>query len=253
MNGEFDSVRPIGGAPKPGSDVSLFEKNGDHSKTDANLILGVTQIMSQRWIADFNLSYDRETGYLNDPYKLISIIDSVGNTLGYLFEKRPGERSRKSAFLENRVAADHTMVALSMRYMTDDWGIHSETAQLRFRWWNAPRTYYLEPQLRWYQQTAASFYTPWLTGSDTGNVGDTINAASSDQRLSAFRAITVGLKYARKFESESGLDPAELSVRLQYYDQMQTKKLATPVGLEGLDLYPGLRAFMLQFEWKFQY
>ena len=52
--------------------------------------------MTRTWLSEFNLSVDRFTGYLNDPYKITSIIDSAGNTTGYVYESRPDQRTRKS-------------------------------------------------------------------------------------------------------------------------------------------------------------
>ena len=248
-NGEFDAVQPIGGAPIPGSDYTLFEKVGNHSKHDGNVVAGVTQVMTRRWLTDFSLSYDQLKGYLNDPYKIVSIVDPGGNVTGYLYEKRPESRTRKSAFLENRVALDRVMVGITARYMTDDWDIRSETVQLRLRWWDQDRDRYLEPNFRWYKQTAASFYTPWL--SSTGPT--TIGAASADSRLGAFHALTAGLKYAAKFDDSSGPDGSELSVRAEYYRQTQDHQVPGPGVLAGLDLYPGLTAILVSVEWRWKY
>lgn len=244
VNGEFDLVKPIGGAPVPGSDYSLFEKTGGHSKHDANVVAGVTQVMTRRWLADFSLSYDHLAGYLNDPYKIISLVDPGGNTTGYLYEKRPDSRDRKSAFLENRVAFDRAMVGLTARYMTDDWGIRSDTLHLRLRWWDQDRDRYIEPSVRWYKQTAANFYTPWISSGAPNYVG----AASADSRLAAFHALTWGLKYSAKFADDS-----ELAVRAEFYRQTQDNQLAGPGVLQSLDLYPGLKAIMLSAEWRSNY
>src|SRR5450631_96601 len=89
---EYDSLQPIGGAPVPGSDYALFEKTGHKKKNGAGVLLGLTQVMSRNWLSEFNLSVDRFQGYLNDPYKITSIIDSAGNTTGYEYESRPDRR-----------------------------------------------------------------------------------------------------------------------------------------------------------------
>jgi len=99
--------------------------------------------------------------------------------------------------------------------------------------------------VRWYRQTAASFYAPWLYTTSPQYVD-----VSSDERLGAFHALTYGLKYAAKLGGDLG---SELSVRLEYYQQLADQKRPTPVGLQGLDLYPGLRATMLQVGYSFGY
>jgi hypothetical protein len=242
INDESDSLRPIGGAPLPASDYALFEKTGHKSKNGVGLLLGVTQVMSRAWLTEFNLSADRFTGYLNDPYKIISVLNSSGDTGGYLYEKRPDIRTRKSAYLENRLAWDQASAGLSLRYMTDDWHVNSATAQLRVRWWMFDRNQYLEPTIRWYRQTAANFYTPWISSS----AGQTLSYASADARLGAFHALTYGLKYAVKLDQQLDQPGSEFSVRFEYYQQTFDHRAATPSALQGLDLYPGLQAILLQ-------
>jgi Protein of unknown function (DUF3570) len=243
LNGEFDTISPIGGTPLASSDYTQFDKSqGSQHKNGVGALLGLTQVISPLWVAELNLSADRFTGYLNDPYKIISVIDSLGNTTGYLYERRPDERTRRSVYLENRVGWSRASIALSLRYMTDDWHVHSETFQLTPRWWLLGRTQYLEPTLRWYHQSAAFFYSPWLTSTDAQQ-----GYASSDQRLAAFDAVTYGLKYGVKIDDAR----QELSVRIEYYQQRLIDRMASPVLLEGLDLAPGVKAILVQVGWHF--
>jgi len=246
INNEFDALRPIGGAPVPDSDYAKFDKDGNKTKDGVGVLLGLTQVMTRSWLAELNLSWDRFHGYLNDPYKLTSVLDSAGNTLGYVYESRPEERTRKSAYLENRVAWSSGSAGLALRYMQDDWGIHSETAQAHVRFSFADRLQFFEPTIRWYRQGAANFYTPWLTGEmpSTG-------FQASDSRLGAFHAFTYGVKYAYKLSSDTGLAGSELSVRVEYYHQIQDQRLAAPVLLKNFDLYPGLDAILMQIGWRF--
>jgi hypothetical protein len=239
INDESDSIHPIGGAPVPGGDYALFEETGHKSKNGVGALLRVTQVMTRSWLSEFNLSVDRFNGYLNDPYKIISVIDTFGNTTGYVYENRPDERIRRSAYLENRVGWERTSAALSLRYMSDDWGIHSATAQLHLRWWTSDRGQYWEPTVRWYRQTAADFYTPWINGATIRSVG----FASADERLGAFHALTYGLKYAVKWGDQTG---SEMSFRLEYYQQLVDNRAPAPSALQGLNLYPNLQAVLFQ-------
>ena len=246
VNNEFDSLRPIGGAPVPGSDYAAFDKDGNKTKDGFGVLVGLTQVMTRNWLSELNLSWDRFHGYLNDPYKITSVLDTAGNTLGYVYESRPDERTRKSAYLENRVAWNNGSAGLSLRYMQDDWGIHSDTAQAHVHFSFADRLQYLEPSIRWYRQSAADFYMPWLTEQKPAT-----GFEASDSRLGAFHAFTYGLKYAYKLSSGAGLAGSEFSVRLEYYQQIQDHRLAAPVLLQNLDLYPGLKAILVQFGWRF--
>jgi hypothetical protein len=244
---EFDSLRPIGGAPLPASDYALSVKTGDKTKDGVGVLLGATQVMTRNWLFEFNISVDRFKGYLNDPYKITSIIDTTGNTTGYEYESRPDQRTRKSAYWENRVAwSSQLSMAVSLRYMNDNWGVSSDTAQLHFHW-SLSDVRYIEPSFRWYRQTAADFYTPFILATEKPAVG----YESSDSRLGPFHALTYGLKYAQKLPGLGGRAESELSVRAEYYQQTLDERTAMPIGLQGLNLYPGLKAILVQVGWRF--
>jgi Protein of unknown function (DUF3570) len=249
VDDEFDSIHPIGGAPVSGSDYELADKQtGGKTKDGVGVLLGVTQVMMRTWLSEFNISVDRFHGYLNDPYKFTSIINSAGGTTGYEYESRPDERTRKSAYWENRLAwSSQVSSALSFRYMRDDWGVRSDTAQLHLRWTLSNRGRYVEPTIRWYRQTAADFYTPFIMNTEKPTTG----YESSDFRLGAFHALTYGVKYAQKLPGLGSRPESEISVRAEYYQQTFDERAPVPVGLQGLDLYPVLKAVLVQIGWRF--
>jgi hypothetical protein len=247
VNDESDIIQPIGNTPVPLSDYSAFAKEGNKSKNGVGALLGVTQVMTRTWLTELNFSVDRFSGYLNDPYKIVSVLDVGGNTTGYVYENRPDSRTRRSVFLENRVGWDRTSAALSLRYMTDTWGIHSDTAQIRFRWWSPTRQQYVEPTVRWYRQSAADFFQPWLSGAD---VEDT-KYVSADPRLADFHALTYGLKYGFGLGDKLHRPGSEFTVRLEYYQQTLDIRTPQPAALQGLDLYPGLKAVLVQFGFSY--
>jgi hypothetical protein len=245
VSNEYDRLSPIGGAPIPGSDYALFEKTGGKTKDGVGALLGVTQVMTQNWISELNLSVDRFKGYLNDPYKITSVLDAAGNTTGYVYENRPDQRTRKSVYLENRGAWNQFSAALSLRYMQDNWQVRSDTVELRPRWTLSNRDQYIEPLLRWYRQSAAFFYTPWLSNTEKAP-----EYQSSDERLGAFHALTYGLKYAHKLPDQQNHPGSELNVRIEYYQQTFDQP-AVPAALQGLDLLPPLKAVLVQVGWRF--
>jgi hypothetical protein len=249
IDNEYDSIHPIGGAPVPGSDYALAEKQtGGKTKDGVGMLLGVTQVMTRNWLSELNISVDRFQGYLNDPYKFSSIINGAGGTAGYDYESRPDQRTRKSAYWENRIAWDSRLSsALSLRYMSDDWGVRSDTAQLHLRWSLSNRERYVEPTFRWYRQTAADFYSPFILETAKPPTG----YESSDSRLGAFHALTYGVKYAQKLPGLGSRAESELSVRAEYYQQTMSERGPVPAGLQGLDLYPDLKAILVQIGWRF--
>ena len=249
IDNEFDSIHPIGGAPVPAGDYELADKQtGGKTKDGVGVLLGVTQVIRRNWLSEFNISIDRFHGYLNDPYKFTSIINSAGGTTGYEYESRPDQRTRKSAYWENRVAwSSQVSSALSLRYMSDDWGVRSDTAQLHLRWTLPNRERYIEPTIRWYRQTAADFYLPFILNTEKPATG----YEASDSRLGAFHALTYGVKYSQKLPGLGSRPESEISIRAQYYQQTFDERASVPAALQGLDLYQGLKAVLVQIGWRF--
>ena len=243
VNDESDVIQPIGNTPVPLSNYVDFEKEGNKSKNGVGALLGLTQVMTRNWLTQLNLSIDRFHGYLNDPYKIVSVLDAYGNTTGYVYENRPDSRTRRSVFVENRVGGEHVSAGLSLRYMTDTWGIRSETAQIHLRWWSPTRQQYLEPTVRWYHQGAADFFSPWISSASEANT----QYVSADPRLAAFHALTYGVKYGFELGDRLRRPYSEFTVRVEYYQQTLDINTPTPVAIQGLDLFPGLKAVLVQF------
>jgi hypothetical protein len=241
FSGEFDSIKPVGGVPVPGSDYEDFDKNdGTKSKHVIGAQLGITQVLARNWITQLNFSVDRASGYMTDPYKVLSQVDANGVTTGYVFEGRPDTRTRRSVWLGNKVAIGSSVLDLSLRLGNDDWGIGSQTVEARYRL-KVGGSVYLEPHLRWYRQDAADFYRMYLTGADAG-----MASMSADPRLGAFTAKTVGLKLGMPRANGS-----EIALRLEGYQQDPKQRSSALPGLAGLDLNPRLRSLMLQVDWRF--
>ena len=247
INDESDIIQPIGNTPVPLSNYGDFAKEGNKSKNGAGALLGLTQVMTRTWLTQVNLAVDRFSGYLDDPYKIVSVLDLAGHTTGYVYENRPDSRTRKSVYLDNRLGWDRTSMGLSLRYMADSWGIHSQTAQVHLRWWSPTRQQYVEPTVRWYRQTAADFFQPFLAAD---NVADT-RFVSSDPRLADFHALTYGLKYGFGLGDQLHRPGSEFTVRVEYYQQFLNIRDPVPAALQGLDLYPNLKAILVQFGFNY--
>ena len=241
-NFEADAIRPIGGVPIAGSDYVLLEKGGNETKTVGGGQLGLTQVFSRYWLAQLNYSYDSARGYQTDPYKILSVIDAGGNAIGYRFEARPSARARQSLYLENKFAIGRDVLDLSLRYLKDDWGIRSQTAELRYRWELANGAY-VEPHVRYYKQTAADFYSLYLNAADA-----LPQFMSADPRLASFKGTTFGVKLGLPLS-----DSSELSVRVEQYQQTAQDVPLAFGQLQGLDLNPGLKSLVVQFGFRFRF
>ncbi|MEZ5498096.1 MAG: DUF3570 domain-containing protein [Steroidobacteraceae bacterium] len=239
---EYDRVKPIGGAPVAGSDYTQLLKGGSEHKQLFGGQFGISQVLARRWVAQLNYTYERSNGYLTDPYKIVSLVDALGDVQQYRFESRPDSRVRQALYLGNKIAVGRAVLDLSYRYAKDDWDIKSHTADLRL---HLPLSdnLYLEPHLRNYRQTAAKFYDLYLDSGAPVPVD-----LSADPRLAEFRAHTYGIKLGYSYARN-----AEFSLRIEQYAQTPALKSSTLLNLQGLDLNPDLKSIVLQVGWRFAY
>jgi hypothetical protein len=214
-----------------------------------DLLFGVTQVLGPRTIAQLNYSLSDASGYLTDPYKLVSVIDAdTGNPVPgpgdlnlVLYESRPDSRLQHSLFLRvKRQTRRADVLDTSYRFVTDDWGVQSHTVDVRYRW--QVGRFHLQPHVRYYMQGAADFYVPYLR--------DDLplpSHASADYRLGELDAITLGLKYGLAIGGGQ-----EWSVRAEYYTQSGTSPPGTAIGSLGtLELVPSLDAVIVQVGYRF--
>ncbi len=251
-----DDIDPEGGTPIPfavmqglGNNAS---KRGTDSKDIVDALVGMTQILSRRSLLTMTYSIGTQNGYLNDPFKVLTVIDgSTGRPVAgpggsglqgrYLYESRPDTRTKQSLFTEWRYAFDRDSMAINYRFLTDDWGIRSHTLEARYRI-NVSAQSYFEPLLRYYTQTAADFYRSYLINGQS-----LPRYATADYRLADMDALTAGLKYAHRTST------GEYSVRLEYYRQTATTDDPKIGVLANFDLTPPLTAVIAQFGYKFKF
>jgi len=259
-----DTIDPVGGTPlaltpminaRDDEDDGGLGRSTSESKDVFDIVLGVTQVISRNLVVQANYSYSDSSGYLNDPYKILSVVDGVtgdavpvpqipgidGPSHLYLYEQRPEDRAKHSLYTQAKYYMRGKVLDVSYRYMTDDWEIDSHTIDLRYRWPVSDRSY-LEPHLRFYSQSAAEFYTLNLVEDEPlpENV-------SADYRLGDFDGITAGLKYGWK--TGGGND---VSVRLEWYQQSSNVSSNQLIGSQAVqDNVPDLNAVILQFGYSF--
>ena len=254
-----DRLDPVGETPIGLTQMlnvgDLSNRTGHENKTVLDVVLGVTQVISRDLLMQLNYSYSDSSGYLSDPYKLLSVVDGVtgeavalpqtpdadGPSHLYLYERRPEDRAKHSLYTQAKYHMNGKVLDVSYRYMTDDWEIDSHTVDLRYRWPLGNKRY-IEPHLRFYSQTEAEFYRLSLID------GEPLPAyASADYRLGDFDAITLGAKYG--WTTGSG-NP--MSVRLEFYQQSGNIAAGRLIGSQAnQDNYPDLNAIILQFGYQF--
>jgi hypothetical protein len=244
VNLEKDFIEPIGGTPVAWSFYDQFRKVGNQQKQVGDLLLGLTQVMTRRWLTQANVSLEHQSGYLNDPYKIVTEVDAQGSDAAgvYVYENRPGTRNKVVLYWDNKVDFDHDVLDLSYRHMSDSWGIRSDTVDARYRF-SMGDFGYLEPHWRGYRQRAADFFHFYLFQETPAS-----GYASADPRLAQLIGQTVGLKYGLPLGSAS-----EIGIRAARYVQHGSTPANVPTGLQGLNLFPELRAWIIQAGVRFEF
>ncbi|MCG6888368.1 MAG: DUF3570 domain-containing protein [Gammaproteobacteria bacterium] len=242
VNFEFDTIEPIGGAPVPlSSMIDQLRQPGSETREIVDLIVGVTQVINRTSLFQVNLSLSQADGYMTDPYKFVSVVGPDGEPIDQLFENRPDTRMRQSVFGKYKKRLDGgDILTASYRYMTDDWQIDSHTYDLTWRF-AFSRGFFVEPHLRYYQQSAAEFYRYFLLDTETPP-----EFVSADYRLGDLDTTTVGFKLGRDLG-----DGQAWSVRLEQYLQSGESSPDEAIGqLQQQDLFPDVEALIVQFNYS---
>lgn len=169
-------------------------------------MVGVTQVMSKNDIVQVNLGRSIGHGYFTDPYKTL--------------DERPRTRNystvlgRWNHHFENLDSSSH----LSYRYYTDTFGIRAHTFSVDYAQ-SLPYHFTVTPSVRYYSQTEANFYVPvgpneLLTPEEPTDPPVDALYYSEDSRLSAFGALTFGVKVEKRFLTNWVID-----FRIDHYAQ----------------------------------
>ncbi len=253
----LDAVAPHGGPPTafapmppPSETPTGGEGEGEgeggagggaRGKNVLDAVAGFTQVLDRSTLLRADYSAGVTAGYLNDPYKLLSVVQAPGDAapgepVAYLYEKRPSTRLRQTLYADLKRYVFGATIDASYRYFWDDWGIRSRTFDV-FPRLPLPGGHSIEPHFRWYSQTAADFHRAYLVDGQP-----LPGYASADSRLAAFDAVTWGAKYSMPFH---GTD--HLSFSAEYYKQTGTRGPPDAFGaLTQYDLFPPLHVLMFR-------
>ncbi len=245
LSPEFDIVSPKGGLPLSyAREKTAGEFNGSRDmKYIVGGLLGITQVINKRTLMQWNYSPTYENGYLNDPYKLISLTNTGGDPLYAVHEQRPGSRLQHSFYWLTRYAMrERDVFGLGLRYLADNWGVRSQTIDFTYRWQSTDKRFW-EPHVRYYHQTAADFFRAGIV--DTQGLPD---YASADYRLNDIDGVTFGLRFGYTLQNGSSL-----IFRAEYYTQTGEQRPRSVVGAQrAFNLFPTLHASILQIQYTFE-
>jgi hypothetical protein len=216
-----DGVFPTGGTRAPLSDSTAIVSTGTNPKTVSTMLVGISRVLTRRWMVGVDVSRTRERGYLTEPYTVISVVDpQTGDPVYELTENRPDSRERRDVLLSSVYHFEKDVLYASDRYYWDDWGLRSNTVDLRYRH-ELEDHRYIEPHARYYIQGRANFFRYSLLDGET--LPDFVSA---DRRLGPLQSVTVGGTYGFKLTDH----PGEWRIRAEYNVRWGTAHPAEAVG-----------------------
>lgn len=247
----FDTSSPVGGIPDPEGFMPSSSAKPTIGDSDNKLVfdtqIGLTQILTPHSLIQSTIVFGSDDGYLNDPYKLVSVVDPLtGEPVAdadqrYRYDNRPDRKFRwawYTAYQQQFRAAD--VLRLSYRLYGDDWGTMAHTVESFYRWQFAER-HFLEPQLRVYTQSAADFYRTSLPSDQDPEY------VSADYRLADMQTYTTGLTWGFDINSRN-----QIRLGAAYYIQQATP--SQTIGAQrDQDLIPDTEAFMIRLGYAVQF
>ncbi|MEO5882307.1 MAG: DUF3570 domain-containing protein [Caldimonas sp.] len=152
--------------------------------------LGVSQILTPRWIMSLNAEALSDDGYLGSPYRAARVFGAA------VPERNPRTRSARALML--RVKGDlgsRDAISASYRYYRDTWEIKGHTLELGYsRYFQ--ETWLADAYLRYYTQSGALFYSD--------NAQSETTYVSRNRQLGSFNNAAVGAKVSWLLRKEPG-------------------------------------------------
>lgn len=212
----------------------------EDTKDQLDLQLGITQVLTSQTLVQLNYVHSKAEGYMTNPYKIVGVVNSVtGSTGDYdpIYEKRPRNRNTHTLYAQLNQSVGPGVAYLSYRYVTDDWGIRSSMVDAKYRL-PLGESVYVQPHVRYYQQTAADFYRSMLTNTEIARLPQ---YASADYRLAKLNTTTLGVKLGYR-PSFGG----EMSMRAELIRQNGEDRPWDAVGIQrDAGVFPSLKATMV--------
>ena len=160
-------------------------KRGDNAFQESvdrrNYRFGLQQIVTPRLMVGLNYEVITDEGYLNNPYRSVRYLDDT-SARGYSYQPElyPQTRTSNAIAINARYYLPYrASIYGEYRYYTDTWGIDANTVSLGYTHpWG--KRWLFDVGYRWYDQSAADFY------SDLFPRVDAQNFLARDKELSTF-------------------------------------------------------------------
>jgi hypothetical protein len=160
-------------------------KRGDATFSETvdrrNYRFGLQQILTPQLMAGLNYEVITDEGFLNNPYRSVRYLDDT-SARGFSFQPEvyPNTRTSNSVSLNARYYLKYrAAIHGEYRFYTDTWGIDANTVSFGYTQpWG--KRWIFEAGYRWYDQSAADFY------SDLFERANAQNFMARDKELSTF-------------------------------------------------------------------
>jgi hypothetical protein len=180
--------------------------------------LGVTQVLTPRWLMSLNLESDSDQGYLQSPYRVARVFGAA------VPERDPSTRTGRAAQL--RVVGDvgsRAAARVQYRYFWDTWGIGAHTVEAGYTK-HVGNRWLVDGYVRYYTQRHALFYSNDFTSVTT--------YMSRNRQLGSFWDAGPGLKvsyeagrFASRFDLKFNAAYQWLRFRYDDFTDIRTGRL----------------------------
>ena len=214
----FGDLTTLGISYARGADT--VRRNGDENfeaETDRQTYrVDWTQVVTKNMLVSFNYEGVTDEGFLNNPYRQVRYIDQ-NEVRGYGYELEVYPRTRTSSaqavramyFLPYRAA-----LKFEYRHYSDTWGIDAFNAEIGYTHPIEKYGLTVELKYRFYDQTAADFYSDLFPRSNAQNF------MARDKEMAAFQTQTIGAGVTYEFETDwlPGFKRGSVNLFMDYID-----------------------------------
>ncbi len=195
-------------------------QNRREDKKQHSLSFSLTQVLSKSQLLQSNLSITQQTGFLSDPYKLVS-----SRIFEFNSDSRPDKRTQWVWLLRyvSYIKRFDSSLHLDYRFSANDWDVQSHTVEAT---WIKPfaKQWQFAPFIRFYTQSDAEFYeTIFDELPETG-------IFSSDYRLAAYGSLSAGFRLSKKITRKFHID-----LSYEYYAHKADYRLFGAGSFDGAD------------------
>ncbi|MES2626289.1 MAG: DUF3570 domain-containing protein [Pseudomonadota bacterium] len=174
-------------------------------RSDRTANLGLIQVIDAESLIDFNVGYTNSRGFMENPYKATTVIfigadafvsptqQVVNGDVRALLEQRPDQREQTAlgAHYVRHIETMNAALHLDYQFSSDDWKI--DTHAVEVEWVQPFGDWTFTPRVRYYTQSSADFYQPYLVSrqsyrsTEKDNAGREIWVSQSTQQMRYFR------------------------------------------------------------------